>query len=204
MADRQMIDQLIEAALVTDSVLSTVAEELSGPSRRSRQSAAAVLAGVAKRDVNKVLPFVDAMLDALNRPEAQTRWEVLDALTAVADVDVSLVVSGIEGAESSLFDDEESGSLHLAAFRFLCKVGATTEERSQMVWSLLDEAIACYHGDIEFSDMLVAVLAFAEGSIASDVRASLVERFEFDAVNARGALKTRAQQIIAAARNTSK
>ena len=55
-------------------------EELAGSSRRRRQEVAHKIATVAHADAscNALRPW----MDALERPEAQTRWEVLDALTA--------------------------------------------------------------------------------------------------------------------------
>ena len=65
--------------------------------------------------------------------------------------------------------------------RFLCRLGSTTENRSQKVWPLIDEAIQCYHGDIEFQEMLVAVIAFSEGKLADEVAEELKSRMAFDA-----------------------
>ncbi|MFR7651650.1 MAG: hypothetical protein ACLUYK_10420, partial [Eggerthella lenta] len=53
---------------------------LSGPSRRERQNAAAALSFFAKDHPDLMIPFGAAVIDALNRPEAQTRWECLDIL----------------------------------------------------------------------------------------------------------------------------
>ena len=44
--------------------------------------------------------------------------------------------------------------------------------------------------------MLVAVIGFSEGKLSAAVKKSLAERMEFDAANSKGALKSRAQQII--------
>ena len=100
-----------------------------------------------------VTPFVGSLMDALERPEAQTRWEVLDALTALVDEHAEEVAPAFEAAETALFD-EDSAPVRLAGFVFLCRFGATSEERSDQVWPLLDEAIQCYHGDPEYRDML--------------------------------------------------
>ena len=57
---------------------------LSGPSRRERQNAAAALSFFAKDHPDLMIPFGAAVIDALNRPEAQTRWECLDILTTMS------------------------------------------------------------------------------------------------------------------------
>ena len=101
----------------------------------------------------------------------------------------------IPGAEAALFD-EDSGPLRLAAMRFLCKLGATTEKRSEKVWPLIDEGIQCYHGDLEFQDMLLAVIDFSQGKLDGSVKSALADRMRFDAENGKGMLKRRAAQII--------
>ena len=142
-----------------------------------------------------MIPLGAAVIDALNRPEAQTRWECLDILTTMVDHDSRTCDKAVPGAETALFD-EESGPVRLAAMRFLCKLGATTENRSERVWPLIDEAIQCYHGDLEFQDMLVSVIDFSAGKLAPSVKKELGARMAFDASNGKGPLKRRAQQII--------
>ncbi len=64
------------------------------------------------------------------------------------------------------------------------------------MWSLIDEGIQCWHGDLEFQDMLIAVNDFSQGKLAPEVKAALAERMRFDATNGRGMLKKRAIQIV--------
>ena len=84
---------------VMSSGVSALVEELSGASRRRRQEVAHKLALVAKKDPSLLHPHVDALVDALFRPEAQTRWEVLVALTALAEKDADKVADAFEGAD---------------------------------------------------------------------------------------------------------
>lgn len=167
---------------------------LGGSSRRERQSSAAVIAVVSKEAPDKLVPHMAEIIDALNRPEAQTRWEVLDALTELVPSDARMCEKALVGAETALFD-EDSGPLRLAAMRFLCAFGATTENRSEKVWPLIDEGIQCYHGDLEFLDMLVGVIEFSAGKLAPSVKQELAARMKFDADNGKGQLKKRATQI---------
>ena len=190
-----MSDKAQEAAKVAASAIRELTEALSGGSRRARQNAASALAIVAKEAPEMLVPQGSAFVDALNRPEAQTRWECLDILTALVDYDSRTCDKAVPGAEAALFD-EESGPVRLAAMRFLCKLGATTENRSEKVWPLIDEAIQCWHGDLEFQDMLVAVVDFSAGKLALRVKEELRDRMKFDAENGKGALKRRAQQIV--------
>ena len=172
-------------------------EELAGSSRRRRQEVAHKIATVAHTDASMVTPFVGSLMDALERPEAQTRWEVLDALAALVDEHAEEVAPAFEASETALFD-EDSAPVRLAGFVFLCRFGATSEERSDQVWPLLDEAIQCYHGDPEYRDMLVALLAFVQGAASAATKAALAERLKFDAENGASYVKSFSVQIIQA------
>lgn len=182
-------------ALEDEEALKELVDALSGSSRRARQNAASALAVLSKEHADRLVPYGSAIVDALNRPEAQTRWECLDILTELVSYDSRTCDKAIAGAEASLFD-EESGPVRLAAMRFLCRLGSTTENRSEKTWPLIDEAIQCYHGDLEFQEMLVAVIDFSAGKLSPRVKQELADRMAFDASNGKGALKRRAQQII--------
>lgn len=189
--DKKQIDE----AIADPAALSELVEALSDGSRRGRQQAAKIIAGVAAADPDALASHITALVDALERPEAQTRWECLDALAQLIPLDGRACEKAIPGAETALFD-EDSGPLRLAAMRFLCRLGATTEKRSEKVWSLIDEGIQCWHGDLEFQDMLIAVIDFSQGKLAPEVRTALADRMRFDATNGRGMLKKRASQIV--------
>ncbi len=191
----QKSKELAEEVLNHGEMLNQVVAALAGSSRRNRQNASAVLAQVAKMKPEALAPFSDEFVDALNRPEAQTRWESLDVLTELIPIDSRACDKALGGAEAALFD-EDNGFVRLAAVRFLCTLGATTENRSMKVWPLLDEAIQCYHGDFEYQDMLVAINSFAGGKIAQEAKDGLRARVAFDAEHGKGALKRRSQQII--------
>lgn len=188
------VKQEAQEALKSKKKIETYMQTLSDGSRRERQQAASVIAAMAKENPAKMSEFIGGILDALDCPEAQTRWEALDALTELVAVDSRNCEKAIVGAENALFD-EDSGPLRLAAMRFLCKLGATTEARSEKVWGLIDEGIQCYHGDLEFQDMLVAVIDFSAGKLAPSVAEELAARMKFDAENGKGTLKKRATQI---------
>ena len=182
---------------VDDTQVSGLIEELSGASRRRRQEVAHQLAIAAKAHPEVMLGHVDALVDALYRPEAQTRWEVLDALSAIADVNADAVADAYDGAEASLFDDG-SATVRLAAFVFLCRLGASSPERSDQAWPLLDESIQCYHGDAEYRDMLVALLGLARGAASDETKQALAARVKFDAESGSGYIKTFSAEILQA------
>lgn len=177
--------------------VAALVEELSGASRRRRQEVAHKLALVAKKDPSALYDHVDALVDALFRPEAQTRWEVLDALSEVAAADAERVAGAFDGAEASLFDDG-SAMVRLAAFVFLCRLAESSPERSDEAWPLLDEAIQCYHGDAEYRDMLVALLGVARGNASEATKAALADRVRFDAESGAGYMKAFSAEILQA------
>lgn len=189
------IKETAQQAIESPEIMQTLVMELSGSSRRARQNAAAVFAQISKVDSESLIPYLDEFIDALKKPEAQTRWESLEVLTALVPLASKSCDKALPDAETALFD-EESGFVRLAAVRFLCKLGATTENRSEKVWPLLDEAIQCYHGDYEYQDMLIALIGFSEGKISQKAKDGLKERMAFDAEKSKGALKRRSQQII--------
>lgn len=188
------VKEAAASAIKNKSDLEAHLANLSGSSRRDRQNSAAVIALVAKDSPDKLTDHLNEIIDALNRPEAQTRWEVLDALTEMVSIDSRTCEKALLGAETALFD-EDSGPLRLSAMRFLCTIGATTENRSEKVWPLIDEGIQCYHGDLEFLDMLVCVIDFSAGKLSPQVKKELAARMKFDADNGKGQLKKRAGQI---------
>ncbi len=185
----------VEEAIANPAALNELIEALSGGSRRGRQQAAKVIAAVAAANSEILVPHAAALVDALERPEAQTRWECLDTLAQLVPLDGRTCEKAVPGAETALFD-EDSGPLRLAAMRFLCRLGATTEKRSEKVWPLIDEGIQCWHGDLEFQDMLIAIIDFSQGKLAPEGKAALADRMRFDATNGRGMLKKRAIQIV--------
>ena len=162
----------VEEAIANPAALNELIEALSGGSRRGRQQAAKVIAAVAAANSEILVPHAAALVDALERPEAQTRWECLDTLAQLVPLDGRTCEKAVPGAETALFD-EDSGPLRLAAMRFLCRLGATTEKRSEKVWPLIDEGIQCWHGDLEFQDMLIAIIDFSQGKLAPEVKAAL-------------------------------
>lgn len=191
----QSTKDLAAQVLQSKDLLHTVVSALSGATRRDRQNASSVLAQIAKIDPEALVPYTNDFIDALNRPEAQTRWESLDVLTELVPLESRSCDKALPGAETALFD-EDNGFVRLSALRFLCVLGATTENRSQKVWPLLDEAIQCYHGDYEYQDMLSAIVLFSEGKLAPEVKQGLIDRVSFDAEHSKGSLKRRSQQII--------
>lgn len=177
------------------AALEALIEDLASASRRRRQFAARVVALLSAEEPELLAPHIDALIDALYRPEAQTRWEVLDALTCLVPTHAKEVGAAFEGAEAALFD-ELSSTLRFSAFNFLATWGASERGRSKKVWPILDEAIQCYHGDLEYRDMLACLMTFAEGKIAGEVADELAGRLQFDAQNGKGAsIKARSAEI---------
>lgn len=171
-------------------------EQLAGHNRRTRQEASRELAAMARDDVELATEIADELIGALELPEAQTRWQCLDALSEVALAHPDNVAAGFEGAENALFD-EGSAAVRLSAFRFLARYGLSALDRSSQAWPLLREALQCYHGDPEYREMLVCMLDFARGDLDDEVRDSLVSYMGFDAKNGRGSVRRYAIEVCA-------
>lgn len=196
MAERnEEVKKLVDEMLGDSKKIEGVVDMLADAPRRDRQIAAAALRQVARANAPLLVDHISALIEALNRPEAQTRWECLEALALLIPQDSRTCSKAIPEAETALFD-EDSGPVRLAAMRFLCALGATTSARSDKVWPLIDEGIQCYHGDLEFNDMLAAIADFSAGKLSDDVKTSLEARMSFDATNGKGSLQRKAQAII--------
>ena len=115
------IRQLADGATTNKKKLASLVKQLSDASRRDRQIAASAIHQVAKVDAARLVDYTEVIIDALNRPEAQTRWESLETLALIIDHDSRTCSKAIPEAETALFD-EESGPVRLAAMRFLCKL----------------------------------------------------------------------------------
>ena len=191
----EAIQAMADEAVNDPAKLSNLVETLAAGTRRERQAAASAIYLVAKAQPDLLAGSIDALIDALNRPEAQTRWEALESLTLLIDLDARTCGKALADVETALFD-EDSGPVRLGAMRFLCKFGATTALRSDKVWPLIDEGIQCYHGDLEFNDMLVALLEFSKGKLSDETRKAFAERMAFDATSGKGTLRKRARAIV--------
>lgn len=187
--------QQLELVTGNPEMLAGIVGDLSGASRRKRQTAAHVVAIVAEYRPEALDVHVPELLDALARPEAQTRWEILNALAMLVSTHAKEIGSVYEDAEDALFD-EDSATLRLAAFRLLAVWGGTERRRSEKVWPILEEAIRCYHGDLEYRDMLGYLYEFAVGKIDGKVAAELAGRLAFDAESGKGAyIRARSSEI---------
>lgn len=197
-----MASEMANEETVEAKDLDTYIEELSGASRRARQEASHAIAQLAKDNPEALKDRLDdvsaALIDALFRPEAQTRWESLNALCEICAIDPKLVKEGYEGAEAALFDDN-STHVRIAAFRFLCRLSAADPKQSEVAWPIIDEAIRCYHGDRGYQEMLNALLELAQGKASKSVKDSLTERLQFDANSGRGYVQALSADIITAA-----
>ncbi len=189
------VKQIAATTVESEERLAACVDALAASARRDRQNAASVVAAVARIDAQKLVPYGTQIVEALEVPEAQTRWEVLDALTELCAFDSRVCDKAVDGAEGALFD-EDSGPLRLAAMKFLCRLGSTTPARSDKAWGLIDEGIQCYHGDLEFNEMLNALVDFSNGKLSPTVKEELAERMRFDSTNGKGILKKRALVII--------
>jgi hypothetical protein len=188
-------EEIVERAVANKKIRAKVVDTLSVEARSQRILAARVVNDIATKDPSLVKDYPEELADALERPEAQTRWEILGALEKVVDADARVIDKAFDGTTAALHD-EDSGVVRLAAFRLLASYGATTETRSEKVWPLLDEAIRIYHGDSEFPQMLTGVIRLVSGNASDDVREAAAETMSFDAEHSKGLTGRRAKQVV--------
>lgn len=180
--------------------LAKAVDDLSSPSRRKRQAAAHAIAESMLEKPQNILSFTDDIFDALERPEAQTRWELLNSLTMIVEGNTRALAPAVHFAEPSLFD-EDSSTVRLASFRFITAVGAQTKALSKKVWPMLEESIQVYHGDPQYREMLMAITEFVAAPIDPDIKKAVVARIKFDAKNSTmPIIKHLANDVLKAAR----
>ncbi len=184
------------AGIENREIFEEAKEMLKGSSRKKRQQAASVFCFLCKEDVDVAKDYADDIADAINRPEDQTRWNTLNSLDLLGKAGLHFKEDVFEAAEDAMYD-ENSGVLRQSAFQFFCGYASASREHSDEVWSLIDEAIQCYHGNQEFNAMLTSLVELAQSdSISDEALQGLATRMKFDADSAKGTLGMRSQQIV--------
>ncbi len=172
---------------------------MAGTSRFVRKEDDAKVADLAATEegCQQLAPFAAEIADALNRPEARTRVDALAALTALLRAGLlPQAAELIPDAEDALFD-ENSSPLRAQAFRFYIAFAATGQDAAAQVWPTIDEILQVCHGNAEYNEMLILTCEYAAGAPA-DVKEALAASVKFDAENAKGTLKMRCENILAA------
>lgn len=188
-------EEVAEKACDDPEALEDLIDQLADRSRLKRQKAASALAVVSDKKPELLFPYVGEIGDGLLQPEAQTRWELLHALDQMGKAGQHFGEDVLGAAEDALYD-ESNDIVRASAFRFFCRYGAASPENSDRVWPLIDEAVQCYHGDSEFSNMLGDLVYFAQGDISMETCTALALRMRFDAENGSGTLRMRSEQIV--------
>ncbi|MDR1016813.1 MAG: hypothetical protein LBL67_05060 [Coriobacteriales bacterium] len=187
--------ELVQSALTDPQILAALVENLSLEKRRVRQFSAQTIDQVSQTEPQLLLPYAADLIDALMRPEAQTRWECLLALAHVVPLDPPACEGAVSICEDMIFEDRNA-TVRIAALRFMCAYGTTLPAHAKTVWPTIDEALQVFHGDIEYPDMLTAVLYFAKSKLPEPVRKALAERLEYDAENNRDRSGQLSAQIV--------
>jgi len=191
--------EVIDGALRRVKTRRELADALGAPSRALREYASDVLQQVARENCDLLIDSSEEIIDALDRPESFTRYNILVVLDRFVPHHAQIVAKALYQLEDCLYD-EDSKTVRLEAFEVLCHFGATTEARSKTVWGYLGEALRCYHGDPEYMSMLNCLTDMLQnGKVSDSVKEGVVRLFIFDAEQGKGMLQRRAQQIIALA-----
>ncbi len=190
----EQVSEEVQAAMRTKKARKQLVKGLAEERKVQRAQAGKLVHELACQDPELLLDHFDDLIDALDRPEPQTRWEVLGALEEIAHRYSRLLDKAVIPATGSLHDPD-SGVVRTAAFRFLATYGSTSKRRAEKVWPLLDEAIRIYHGDQEYPGMLAGLAVFADGRANEDVKEEVALLIEPDASHPKAAIGRRARQV---------
>jgi hypothetical protein len=189
-----LLEETLDSALRRVKTRRELIDALGSETRALREYASNVLLIVAQQEPALLLDFGADIADALNRPESLTRYNTIETIGLLAQLQPKLVTSTFEALEDCLYD-EDSGTVRLYAFRVLAAYGATGTARASKVWPSLSTALRCYHGDAEFIPMLNELIAMLGGKVDQNVKDSATRLFAFDADNAKGTLQRKAQTV---------
>jgi len=188
------IEKTVAAAKDNAPIRRELADALGHEARGMREYAAQVKVELARIEADLLHDFTDDIIDALNRPESLTRYSMLEVISEMMGANPKIVPDSYELLQDCLYD-EDSGTVRLYAFRVLARYGATGPARSVKVWPDLSMALRCFHGDSEFIAMLNELINMLAGRADQSVKDAAVELFAFDAENARGMLRRKAEAI---------
>jgi hypothetical protein len=187
-----------QAALKTKKAMGELVTRLFSDSKPERAQAAKTVHEASVASPAALEPHVDAMVEALEHPEPQTRWELLGALEEVARSSPKLLDKAVVPATACLHD-AGSSVVRVAAFRMLAQYGGSSKKRAEQVWPLLDEALRCYHGDSEYPGMLAGLVLLVDGRAPDEVKKEAAALVEPDASHPRAAISRRARQVFSVA-----
>lgn len=188
------VEEKAQNALKNEKALKELVEELAAATRIERQDASTALLIVAEAEPKTLIPFVDEIIDGINRPEIKTRYQVLEIIETVLASDAKIIEKHFEAIEGCLYD-EISANVRGNAFAILAKYGATGPRRSETVWPMLSDCLRCKRGDLEFLGMVSSTIEMLEGKASESVLSSAGELFKYDLASSDINLRKKAKYI---------
>lgn len=188
------LEERAKQAMSSEASLIELVEELGGATRDLRQNASTALLIVAEEDPKSLIPFVNEIVDGLNRPETKTRYQVLEILETLIASDARIIDKHFDAIETCLYD-EISANVRGNAFAVFTKYGATTPKRSEAVWPILSDCLRCNRGDLEFLSMVSSTILMLEGKPSDLVLTSAGELFKYDLESSDINLRKKAKYI---------
>lgn len=85
-----------------------------------------------------------------------------------------------------------------AAFHFFCGYGSASVDNSEEVWTQIDEAIQCYHGNPSSPTCSCSSSPLPRATSRLPRAPRSPSAMKFDSENASGTLRMRSEQIVAA------
>lgn len=188
------IEEAAAVAKESESALKELVEKLGSADRDDRQSSATALLIIAEQDPKMVIPHMAEIADGINRPEAKTRYLVLEIMETLLATDARVIEKYFDLVETCLYD-EMSANVRGNAFAVLTAYGATTAKRSETVWPMLSDCLRCMRGDLEFINMVSSLIEMLEGKSSDLVRSSAGELFKYDLASSDVPLRKKAKYI---------
>lgn len=109
-------------------------------SKGIRAGAAKIIEKVAQKKPDLIAKDLDALLPALNAPEPQTRWMLMQVFGLCARLNPKDSISALEFAKKYLSENAGvclSGAVHL----YLGRIGATSDKTANKVLPILDDSL---------------------------------------------------------------
>lgn len=181
-------------------------EGLSDAQRRVRQSASQYVLRQVRMNSEVVSEFLPEIVDALYRPETQTRKNMLEVLTVFiknkilvqTEVDSStlkLLSEACDPAEEALFD-ELSPQVRLTAFRFFVQLCLLNDRMLEECWGVIRDALSCSYGESTYYDMLKALIPLCKRTLPAHVQEHIIDIVSYDAQGVRGKESLLSAQIM--------
>ena len=139
---KELAFEVLEGKLeILIEAIELVNYELNNPKAKSiRAGAAKIIEKVAEKEPEKIAPYLEKLVPALNVAEPQTRWMLIQVFGFCVKLNTNIALKGIEYAQPYI--DENAGvCLTGAAEIYLGYIGELSSEAAKLVFPILENAL---------------------------------------------------------------